>query len=103
MGENPSVRFLSAFAAITLAEYYRDEIKSDVLFFIDNVFRYAQSGNELSTLMNIIPSEDGYQATLESEMASFHERLVSNKNAVISTVEAIYVPADDLLDQAGQG
>jgi len=96
------VRFLSAFSAVTLAEYYRDRLKNDVLFFIDNAFRFAQAGNELSTLMNIIPSEDGYQATLESEMASFHERLVSNKNAVISTVEAIYVPADDLLDHAVQ-
>ena len=102
MGENPAVRFLSAFSAVTLAEYYRDRLKNDVLFFIDNAFRFAQAGNELSTLMNIIPSEDGYQATLESEMASFHERLVSNKNAVISTVEAIYVPADDLLDHAVQ-
>lgn len=102
MGENPAVRFLSAFASITLAEYYRDKLKSDVLFFIDNAFRFAQAGNELSTLMNIIPSEDGYQATLESEMARFHERLVSSKTAVISTVEAIYVPADDLLDHAVQ-
>ena len=102
MGENPAIRFLSAFAAVTLAEYYRDELKSDVLFFIDNAFRFAQAGNELSTLMNIIPSEDGYQATLESEMAKFHERLVSTKSAVISTIEAIYVPADDLLDHAVQ-
>jgi F-type H+-transporting ATPase subunit beta len=102
MGENPAVRFLSAFSAVTLAEYYRDNLKNDVLFFIDNAFRFAQAGNELSTLMNIIPSEDGYQATLESEMARFHERLVSTKNAVISTIEAIYVPADDLLDYAVQ-
>jgi F-type H+-transporting ATPase subunit beta len=102
MGENPAVRFLSAFAAVTLAEYFRDKKGLDVLFFIDNVFRFAQAGNELSTLMNIIPSEDGYQATLESEMARFHERLVSTKSASISTVEAIYVPADDLLDHAVQ-
>lgn len=102
MGENPAVRFLSAFAAVTLAEYYRDKLARDVLFFIDNVFRFAQAGNELSTLMNIIPSEDGYQATLESEMARFHERLVSTKSGAISTIEAIYVPADDLLDYAVQ-
>ena len=102
MGENPAVRFLTAYAAITLAEYFRDEVKKDVLFFIDNLFRFAQAGNELSTLMNIIPSEDGYQATLESEMASFHERLSSTKNGHISAIEAIYIPSDDLLDYAVQ-
>lgn len=102
MGENPSRRFLSAFSAVTLAEYFRDEYGGNVLFFIDNIFRFAQAGNELSTLMNIIPSEDGYQATLESEMAKFHERLVSTKKGTISTVEAVYVPADDLLDHAVQ-
>jgi len=102
MGENPANRFLSAFASVTLAEYYRDVLKRDVLFFIDNVFRFAQAGNELSTLMNIIPSEDGYQATLESEMARFHERLASTKDGVISAIEAVYVPADDLLDHAVQ-
>jgi F-type H+-transporting ATPase subunit beta len=102
MGENPALRFLAAFSAVTLAEYYRDILKNDVLFFIDNVFRFAQAGNELSTLMNIIPSEDGYQATMESEMASFHERLSSTKEGIISAIEAIYVPADDLLDHAVQ-
>jgi F-type H+-transporting ATPase subunit beta len=102
MGENPAVRFLSAYSAATLAEYFRDEQKKNVLFFIDNVFRFAQAGSEISTLTNAIPSEDGYQATLESEMASFHERLVSNHNAAISTVEAIYVPSDDLLDHGVQ-
>ncbi len=102
MGENPAVRFLSAFSAVTLAEYYRDEMGKDVLFFIDNVFRLAQAGNELSTLMNMFPSEDGYQATLETEMANFHERLVSNDKGAISTIEAVYVPADDLLDNAVQ-
>lgn len=102
MGENPAVRFLSAFAAATLAEYFRDKEKKNVLFFIDNVYRYAQAGNELSVLTSTIPSEDGYQPTLESEMASFHERLTSNKNAVISTVETVYVPNDDLLDHGVQ-
>jgi F-type H+-transporting ATPase subunit beta len=102
MGESPTIRYLSAFSAVTLAEYFRDVRKTDVLFFIDNVFRFAQAGNELSTLMNIIPSEDGYQATLESEMAEFHERLVPTKDAVVSTIEAIYVPSDDLLDHAVQ-
>lgn len=102
MGENPAIRFLSAFAAVTLAEYYRDSMQKDVLFFIDNVFRFAQAGNELSTLTNTIPSEDGYQATLESEMAEFQERLISTETAVLSAVEAIYVPADDLLDHGVQ-
>lgn len=102
MGENPAVRFLTGFAAVTQAEYFRDDLKKDVLFFIDNVFRFAQAGNELSVLMNTIPSEDGYQATLSSEMANFHERLVSSKSASISTIEAIYVPNDDILDQGVQ-
>ncbi len=102
MGENAAIRFLSAFSGVTLAEYFRDYLKRDVLFFIDNVFRYAQAGAELSTLTNTIPSEDGYQATLEAEMASFHERLTTNSNAIISAIEAIYVPADDLLDHAVQ-
>ncbi len=102
MGENPAVRFLSAFSAVTLAEYYREEMKKDVLFFIDNVFRLTQAGNELSTLMNMIPSEDGYQSTLESEVAAFHERLISTKNGSITTIEAVYVPADDMLDHAVQ-
>ncbi len=101
MGENPALRFRTAFTGVTLAEYYRDMGK-DVLFFIDNIFRFAQSGYELSTLMNAIPSEGGYQATLASEMASFHERLVSNLKNSITTFEAIYVPADDLTDSGVQ-
>lgn len=102
MGENPAVRFLAAFSAATLAEYYRDSLGYDVLFFIDNVYRFAQAGNELSILTSTIPSEDGYQATLESEMAKFHERLIPTDKGNISTIEAIYVPADDLLDHGVQ-
>lgn len=102
MGESPAIRFLTGYTAATIAEYFRDDLKRDVLFFIDNVFRFAQAGNELSVLMNTIPSEDGYQATLASEMASFHERLVSSGNNSISTIEAIYVPNDDILDQGVQ-
>lgn len=102
MGDNPSVRYLTSHAAATIAEYFRDEMNKDVLFFIDNIFRYAQAGNELSLLMGNIPSEDGYQATLASEMAGFHERLVSKNNNAITTIEAIYLPADDVLDQAVQ-
>lgn len=102
MGENPAVRFLTSFSGVTLAEYFRDEMKRNVLFFIDNVFRFAQAGNELSLLMNTIPSEDGYQATLDSEMAAFHERLVSTKKNAITTVETIFLPNDDILDQGVQ-
>lgn len=102
MGKSAATRFLTAYAGVRLAEYFRDVAKQDVLFFIDNLFRFAQAGNELSTLMNIIPSEDGYQATLESEMGLFHERLVSTENANITSIEAIYVPSDDLLDYSVQ-
>lgn len=101
MNENPAIRHLTAFAGLTQAEYFRDEMKQDVLFFIDNVFRFAQAGNEISLLTNMIPSEDGYQSTLHSEMAQFHERLASTDNAITS-IEAIYVPNDDMLDQAVQ-
>ena len=102
MGENPAVRFRTAIAGVSLAEYFRDEYGKNVLFFIDNVFRFAQAGYELATLMNTIPSEGGYQSTLTSEMASFHERLVSTRKAAITTMEAIYVPSDDLTDFAVQ-
>jgi F-type H+-transporting ATPase subunit beta len=102
MGENPALRFLTGTTALTLAEYYRDVMKTDVLFFADNVFRLAQAGNELSLLMNSIPSEDSYQATLTSEMASFHERLASTEANTITSIEAIYIPNDDILDQGVQ-
>lgn len=102
MGENPALRFRTAFTGVTLAEHFRDFIGKDVLFFIDNIFRFAQSGYELSTLMNAIPSEGGYQSTLTSEMAAFHERLASTATNAITTFEAIYVPADDLTDSGVQ-
>lgn len=102
MGVNPALRFRTAFTGVTLGEYYRDVLGKDVLFFIDNIFRFAQSGYELSTLINAIPSEGGYQSTLTSEMASFHERLVSTAKNAITTFEAIYVPADDLTDSGVQ-
>lgn len=102
MGENPALRFRTAFSGVTIAEYYRDKMGKDVLFFIDNIFRFAQSGYELSTLMNAIPSEGGYQSTLSSQMASFHERLVSTPKNAITTFEAIYVPADDMTDNGVQ-
>lgn len=102
MGQNPAVRFRTATAGVAIAEHFRDEMNKNVLFFIDNIFRFAQAGNELSTLMNTIPSEGGYQATMESEMANFHERLVSTEKGAITSIEAIYVPSDDLTDYAVQ-
>jgi F-type H+-transporting ATPase subunit beta len=102
MGENASRRFLTAHSATSVAEYLRDVMGKNVLFFMDNIFRFAQAGNELSLLMNNIPSEDGYQATLTSEVAHIHERLVTKNNNSITTIEAIYLPEDDLFDQAAQ-
>ncbi|MDQ3099196.1 MAG: F0F1 ATP synthase subunit beta [bacterium] len=101
MGENPALRFRAAIAGVTLTEYFRDVLEKDVLFFIDNVFRYAQAGQELSTVMNILPSEGGYQATLSSEMSLFHERLYSTSHSV-TTFEAVYIPGDDSMDYAVQ-
>lgn len=98
MSKNPAVRFRTAFAGASIAEYFRDISEKNVLFFIDNVFRFAQAGNELSTLMNEIPSEGGYQASLNSQMADFHERLISNDKNSVTTFEAVYVPSDDLSD-----
>ncbi len=102
MGENPAIRFRTAIAAVTVAEYFRDKTDKNVLFFLDNVFRFAQAGYELSTLMNTIPSEGGYQATLTSEMALLQERLISTKNNAITSFEAVYVPSDDITDYGVQ-
>lgn len=102
MGSPSPIRLLTAFAAASIVEYFRDQLKQDVLFFIDNVFRFAQAGNELSLLMNVIPSEDGYQPTLYSEMAMLHERLTSTATNSVSAVETVYIPNDDILDQGVQ-
>ncbi|MBI2621941.1 MAG: F0F1 ATP synthase subunit beta [Candidatus Levybacteria bacterium] len=102
MGDNPAIRFKTAFTAATIAEYFRDQADREVLFFIDNIFRFALAGNELSMLLNTIPSEDGYQPTLASEMGAFHERLLSTKKTAITTIEAVYIPNDDILDQGVQ-
>lgn len=101
MSENAAVRFMTAQAGAAMSEYFRNQ-GNDVLFFIDNVFRFAQAGSELSILTKNIPSEDGYQSTLTSEMASFHERLVSTTKGIVSSIEAIYVPSDDLSDYGVQ-
>jgi F-type H+/Na+-transporting ATPase subunit beta len=98
MGENPAIRFRTAIGGVAMAEYFRDEMGKDVLFFIDNVFRYAQAGYELSTLMKTIPGEGGYQSTLTSEMAMFHERLISTTTGSVTCMEAVYVPSDDITD-----
>ncbi len=100
MSDNAAVRWLTGLAAVTVAEDFRDRWQNDVLFLMDNVFRYAQAGSELAVLTNTIPSEDGYQATLASEMATLHERLSSTEKAEVSAIEAVYVPADDLMDYA---
>jgi len=100
MSENAAVRFKTAWAAATLAEYFRDEERQDVLFFVDNVFRFIQAGNELSTLLEEIPSEFGYQPTLQSEMAQFENRLASSKSGEVTSVQTVYVPADQLSNPA---
>lgn len=102
MGAPPATRRLTAETAVAVAEYFRDVAKINVLFFIDNVFRFAQAGNELSMVMKTIPSEDGYQPTLSSEVSSLHGRLVSTRDSAVTTIEAVYIPNDDILDQAVQ-
>ena len=99
MGEDPAVRWLTAIGAVAIAEDMRDS-GHNTLFFIDNMFRYAQAGSELSQMSENMMSEDGYQPNLNEDMALLHERLVSTKSGFISAIEAIYVPADDLTDQA---
>jgi F-type H+-transporting ATPase subunit beta len=102
MNESAAVRFRVGQTGVTLAEYFRDVHKRDVLFFIDNIYRFVQAGNEVSTLLDTIPSEEGYQSTLSSEVGAFQERLASTRNASITSVQAIYVPADDLSDSGVQ-
>jgi len=99
MNESPGARFIAAHTGVTLAESLQEK-NQDVLFFVDNVFRFAQAGSELSALLGRIPSETGYQATLTSEISEFHERIRPKKGASITAVEAVYVPADDLTDPA---
>lgn len=100
MNEPPGSRARVALSGLTLAEYYRDNYTKDVLFFIDNIFRFTQAGSEVSALMGRLPSAVGYQPTLASEMGLMQERISSTKNGSITSVQAIYVPADDLTDPA---
>jgi len=100
MNEPPGARFRVGLSALTVAEYFRDKEKKDVLFFIDNIFRFIQAGSEVSALLGRMPSAVGYQPTLASDLAALQERITSTKEGSITSVQAVYVPADDLTDPA---
>ena len=100
MNEPPGARARVALSALSMAEYFRDEEKKDLLLFVDNIFRFTQAGSELSALLGRMPSAVGYQPTLASEMGQLQERVTSTKNGSITSVQAVYVPADDLTDPA---
>lgn len=98
MGENAAIRFRIVSAAVAIAEYFRDEEKRDVLLYIDNIYRFVQAGNEVATVLGMTPSEQGYQLTLQTELGNIQERLLSTINASITSIQTVYVPADDLSD-----
>src|SRR5574344_2153350 len=100
MNEPPGARMRVALSALTMAEHFRDQMNMDVLFFIDNIFRFTQAGSEVSALIGRMPSAVGYQPTLATEMGQLQERITSTKNGSITSVQAVYVPADDLTDPA---
>jgi F-type H+-transporting ATPase subunit beta len=100
MNEPPGARQRVALSALTMAEYFRDQENKDVLLFVDNIFRFTQAGSEVSALLGRIPSAVGYQPTLAEEMGKLQERITSTKNGSITSVQAVYVPADDLTDPA---
>ncbi len=100
MNETPGVRMRVALTGLTMAEYFRDREKKDVLLFIDNIFRFIQAGSEVSTLLGRMPSAVGYQPTLAEEMGALQERITSTANGSVTSVQAVYVPADDLTDPA---
>jgi len=100
MNESPGVRMRVALSGLTMAEHFRDKEHKDVLLFIDNIFRFVQAGSEVSTLLGRMPSAVGYQPTLASEMGQLQERITSTKNGSVTSVQAVYVPADDLTDPA---
>jgi F-type H+-transporting ATPase subunit beta len=100
MNEQPGARFRVGHAALTMAEYFRDDAKQDVLLLIDNIFRFVQAGAEVSGLMGQLPSSVGYQPTLATELAQLEERICSTNTGAISSVQAVYVPADDFTDPA---
>ncbi len=100
MNETPGVRARVALTGLAMAEYFRDEQKQDVLLFIDNIFRFTQAGSEVSALLGRIPSAVGYQPTLATEMGELQERITSTKHGSVTSIQAVYVPADDLTDPA---
>jgi F-type H+-transporting ATPase subunit beta len=100
MNEPPGARMRVALTALTMAEYFRDTSKQDVLLFIDNIFRFVQAGSEVSTLLGRMPSAVGYQPTLSTEVGELQERITSTRNGSITSIQAVYVPADDLTDPA---
>ena len=100
MNESPGARMRAAFTGLTMAEYFRDVQNQDVLLFIDNIFRYVQAGSEISALLGRMPSAVGYQPTLAGELGQLEERITSTKHGSITSIQAIYVPADDLTDPA---
>ncbi len=100
MNEPPGARMRVALTGLTMAEYFRDKEKQDVLLFIDNIFRFTQAGSEVSALLGRVPSAVGYQPTLANEMGALQERITSTKDGSITSVQAVYVPADDLTDPA---
>lgn len=102
MDQNPVQRALVGLSAVTLAEYFRDEHNKDILFFADNMYRYIQARNEVSTLLEQVPSQGGYEPTIFSDIKTLQDRLSSNENGSITAVQTIYVPADDLSDPAVQ-
>lgn len=100
MNEPPGARARVALTGLSMAEYFRDEQNQDVLFFVDNIFRFTQAGSEVSTLLGRMPSAVGYQPTLATEMGELQERITSTKSGSITSIQAVYVPADDLTDPA---
>merc|ERR1719378_929112 len=100
MNEPPGARARVALTGLAIAEYFRDQEGQDVLLFVDNIFRFTQAGSEVSALLGRIPSAVGYQPTLATEMSSFQERIVATRTGSITSIQAIYVPADDLTDPA---
>nr|MBF6621287.1 F0F1 ATP synthase subunit beta [Patulibacter sp.] len=100
MNEPPGARMRVALTGLTMAEYFREQGGQDVLLFIDNIFRFVQAGSEVSALLGRMPSQVGYQPTLESEMGQLQERITSTRQGSVTSVQAVYVPADDLTDPA---
>jgi F-type H+/Na+-transporting ATPase subunit beta len=100
MNEPPGARLRVALSGLTMAEYFRDEGGQDVLLFVDNIFRFVQAGSEVSALLGRMPSAVGYQPTLQGEMGDLQERITSTRNGSVTSIQAIYVPADDLTDPA---